>query len=108
LDCGLICGPDEVSIHAAREGRDLERAVQDSLEQVSIHAAREGRDTRSGQEIWPRVRQFQSTRPVKAATTAKPSHRVASHVSIHAAREGRDLLAATDPRCRPSFNPRGP
>ena len=59
--------PSPVSIHAAREGRDLVAGKAFTLVTVSIHAAREGRD--GG--------------PCGLDCTIR-------QVSIHAAREGRD------------------
>ena len=76
---------ESVSIHAAREGRDNADVVLPNKSNVSIHAAREGRDWSTTYGCNQRI-EFQSTRPVKAATR------------IHTAR-------GFQRRC---FNPRGP
>tara|TARA_R110002072_G_scaffold11227_1_gene51158 strand:- start:3595 stop:3933 length:339 start_codon:yes stop_codon:yes gene_type:complete len=81
----------DVSIHAAREGRDGIVGERARLRGVSIHAAREGRDfTANSLACKPLV--FQSTRPVKAATRACGVKQSVQRVSIHAAREGRDEI----------------
>ena len=57
-----------VSIHASREGRDRD-AIQEMVSRmVSIHASREGRD-RYIAGCLPLLNLFQSTRPVKDATS---------------------------------------
>ena len=68
---------DEISIHAAREGGDASVPVcVNGQYAISIHAAREGGDGQppaSGAN----PSRFQSTPPVKAATT-KAQHEVES------------------------------
>ena len=77
--------PLAVSIHAPREGRDLAEQGLVLHEEVSIHAPREGRDARAGDDTrWSEG--FQSTRPVKGATSVR-------------------MLMRTWPE---SFNPRAP
>ena len=58
-----------ISIHAAREGGDLDAYFFDFCKPISIHAAREGGDA-TGKYRLPAVHGFQSTPPVKAATNA--------------------------------------
>ena len=58
---------------------------------ISIHAAREGGDPRACCNLSAGTR-FQSTPPVKAATTGTLSLYEKSGISIHAAREGGDEL----------------
>ena len=81
-----------ISIHAAREGGDeWADAVNGAAEIISIHAAREGGDSML---LWrPRNRMvFQSTPPVKAATSDLIPVYYYAKISIHAAREGGDLI----------------
>ena len=141
-----------VSIHAPRAGRDDARAAVQAfgfgfnprapcgarpvcphrfapLFKVSIHAPRAGRDQAPSSHR-PRVRQFQSTRPVRGATTrlqvgrrhgkfqsTRPVRGATtcvtafsrlSIVSIHAPRAGRDVESAWFTRPRACFNPRAP
>ena len=70
LPCGFGHVPI-ISIHAAREGGDLERKRICTHVFISIHAAREGGDV---------VQQGKGFEP--------------KFISIHAAREGGDLIAA--------------
>ena len=74
---------------------------------ISIHAPREGSD-----EIPPEthylVEEFQSTLPVRGATTAVDSARLQGMISIHAPREGSDgTYEAIGPHFQ-DFNPRSP
>ena len=103
-----------ISIHAAREGGDCQGLLDAWLTVISIHAAREGGDPNLRTQA-RRVRQFQSTPPVKAATVSllyvliihrefqsTPPVKVATKISIdlrfhypisiHAAREGGDAV----------------
>ena len=78
-----------ISIHAAREGGDDFPRICGGDPDISIHAAREG-----GDHVRPIRRRssepFQSTPPVKAATTSTGDYTCGSAISIHAAREGGD------------------
>ena len=78
-----------ISIHAAREGGDALRHLMKDLAGISIHAAREGGDTVAGQ-VPADYTLFQSTPPVKAATTLAGAYIDELSISIHAAREGGD------------------
>ena len=80
-----------ISIHAAREGGDLNlvKAARWNVE-ISIHAAREGGDPYAHmQNVFRNV--FQSTPPVKAATATFSAMLLEFRISIHAAREGGDV-----------------
>ena len=79
-----------ISIHAAREGGDLDKGVYHYLQDISIHAAREGGDMNSSKHILLTFG-FQSTPPVKAATIEKHCSPMRIAISIHAAREGGDF-----------------
>ena len=83
----------KISIHAAREGGDR-KARYDLCEFqfISIHAAREGGDAPE-HEAEEQDLQFQSTPPVKAATSIFVSFLPSVSISIHAAREGGDSPA---------------
>ncbi len=59
---------NRISIHAAREGGDSGRGIVEWDEVISIHAAREGGDTTFSTSSSVRP-SFQSTPPVKAATS---------------------------------------
>ena len=80
-----------ISIHAAREGGDFENlcAIQ-CTESISIHAAREGGDPATEKQK-NMITAFQSTPPVKAATTDFTPATGVFEISIHAAREGGDV-----------------
>ena len=79
-----------ISIHAAREGGDRVLAFLNAIQaEISIHAAREGGDTKADKAI-KIYKIFQSTPPVKAATTFMSVACGSSFISIHAAREGGD------------------
>ena len=59
---------------------------------ISIHAAREGGDLTDLHSVRRKLA-FQSTPPVKAATSSGMSFPNKCNISIHAAREGGDALA---------------
>ena len=61
-----------------------------------------------GRFFHPRLCQFQSTPPVKAATTTAQSTSDSNAISIHAAREGGDYAVVKRLRYRAYFNPRRP
>ena len=82
-----MCG---ISIHAAREGGDLYRIYKSTIKVISIHAAREGGDVCNAKtDINADI--FQSTPPVKAATSRPAERCQRGFISIHAAREGGDV-----------------
>ena len=60
---------------------------------ISIHAAREGGDDISGDGAGASEK-FQSTPPVKAATTNDINYTMTLVISIHAAREGGDTTSS--------------
>ena len=67
-DLRLAIRAAQISIHAAREGGDEDDRIYSMWElDISIHAAREGGDLRVRRFRRPQL-QFQSTPPVKAAT----------------------------------------
>ena len=59
-----------ISIHAAREGGDYVCNDKTDINAISIHAAREGGDFKYSEEI-EMEKIFQSTPPVKAATSVR-------------------------------------
>ena len=69
--CGLKKrGEADISIHAAREGGDDIQIFAVYRIRISIHAAREGGDLLC-LPVFLFLQQFQSTPPVKAATSSK-------------------------------------
>ena len=104
-----------ISIHAAREGGDLTAQAVPAANAISIHAAREGGDSadrcgggcKRAFQSTPPVKAatstyyfdcpsvvFQSTPPVKAATVPADEGSFCVNISIHAAREGGDFTTA--------------
>ena len=83
-ELGLAYDFDEISIHAAREGGDILVAALVNRQAISIHAAREGGDS-SGMSF-----------PNKC------------NISIHAAREGGDFSLLHFCHNFDNFNPRRP
>ena len=85
-----VSGLKLISIHAAREGGDhMFQHRFPACKNISIHAAREGGDRKVCKHIDFRTA-FQSTPPVKAATTTQDLNEENHGISIHAAREGGD------------------
>ena len=81
-----------ISIHAAREGGDGVQSVNPTfLRHISIHAAREGGDQYT-MSCFKCSTIFQSTPPVKAATRVWRDSVEVYGISIHAAREGGDSI----------------
>ena len=82
--------PPDVSIHAPREGCDVNTwAEVNAVLQVSIHAPREGCDQdRMGK--YQATRPFQFTHPGRGATSRLQTSSTNPTVSIHAPREGCD------------------
>ena len=74
---------------------------------ISIHAAREGGDAKET-GIITLICGFQSTPPVKAATSCGAGNRSAMKISIHAAREGGDQFGYLFVVIIHHFNPRRP
>ena len=78
-----------ISIHGAREGGDHPDNLNGKSKTISIHAAREGGD-KSILSATATGSAFQSTPPVKAATSLLSGMGSLLQISIHAAREGGD------------------
>ena len=100
-----------ISIHAPREGSDLDGAAASAPVVISIHAPREGSDLFAWSDPWgggefqstlpvrgatPTIArciatiEFQSTLPVRGATYLFRGWDVYCTISIHAPREGSD------------------
>ena len=113
----LYAASPTISIHAAREGGDHCGFFFLIRQPISIHAAREGGDDKFGVcffvrfvfQSTPPVKAatttsvtvlrsvlFQSTPPVKAATSSLMTASSAARISIHAAREGGDDVTLAD------------
>ena len=74
---------------------------------ISIHAPREGCDLKIV-SYDPHTCIFQSTHPVRGATSWRPITTVRYKISIHAPREGCDTEAMTLAPFALDFNPRTP
>ena len=89
----MVMPKGKISIHAAREGGDCGKLGREPLVLISIHAAREGGDAPAWLNASTSIT-FQSTPPVKAATTRSFMDNKKRSISIHAAREGGDDVDA--------------
>ena len=89
-------------------GARPEGAVQhDRVILISIHAPHAGRDLIRA-AVMANNLTFQSTRPMRGATSAAIRRRWDSRISIHAPHAGRDCLPARSSPRRCYFNPRAP
>ena len=92
---GDAAGTEQISIHAPREGCDVSFTIPCPTSNViSIHAPREGCDT-GGRIRHGFAGTFQSTHPVRGATSSQARPMPPRGISIHAPREG------CDPTVRP-------
>ena len=83
-----------ISIHAPREGCDFADGTSTNNDtQISIHAPREGCDTASELAVTTE-KAFQSTHPVRGATPPLSADPPGLPISIHAPREGCDRMFA--------------
>src|ERR1022692_3693416 len=107
---GILRGPPghySVSIHAAREGGDVDaRNATTQTPTVSIHAAREGGDRLEWLKEEHAHVSIHAAREGGDDTTN--SYDARYPVSIHAAREGGDSLNADNRVSARCFNPRRP
>ena len=120
----------DISIHAPHAGRDAGDKYITGSNCISIHAPLAGCDVEHIQHtVWfspyfnPRAPcgarprrlirptprpTFQSTRPVRGATSKKPITELRCQISIHAPRAGRDCSDVARCSCQRDFNPRAP
>ena len=97
----------KISIHAPRAGRDNKAFEGQHPTYISIHAPRAGRDTHSTRSsATPSL--FQSTRPVRGATSFVEPTYAQLKISIHAPRAGRDCTSGFLTGTSQNFNPRAP
>ena len=96
-----------ISIHAPREGSDIRLTIWQAVGQISIHAPREGSDVGVPIVVIVVVR-FQSTLPVRGATSLGIFFPKQRFISIHAPREGSDRTAVLLEWSMSYFNPRSP
>ena len=96
-----------VSIHAPRAGRDPVGMYSERVTMVSIHAPRAGRDCDGAPRRMTQTL-FQSTRPVRGATSCQDYLLHPTPVSIHAPRAGRDADVLFQSHAVACFNPRAP
>ena len=81
-----------ISIHAPREGCDVQPYLRPYCIPISIHAPREGCDEHLTEADFV-LEAFQSTHPARGATGAPLANRQPIGISIHAPREGCDRQA---------------
>ena len=79
----------DISIHAPHTGRDDGLFPQHGPHSISIHAPHTGRDDRSGMGRY-QPHAFQSTRPIRGATSSQSCPASEACISIHAPHTGRD------------------
>ena len=96
-----------VSIHAPHAGRDFVMHTPRVTIRVSIHAPHAGRDMRYSHLLSPWM-MFQSTRPMRGATTQEETQDARKLVSIHAPHAGRDPRLSGRRHRVQRFNPRAP
>ena len=105
----VVCADtlSHISIHAPREGCDVILTGRELRRGISIHAPREGCDSRwTCKRAWSST--FQSTHPVRGATSLEHLRLHRIRISIHAPREGCDIIPVFDLCAAPDFNPRTP
>ena len=97
-----------ISIHAPLAGSDNKALYAWFNEGISIHAPLAGSDPTLYQQAYDQYL-FQSTLPLRGATTAKQAGTEASEISIHAPLAGSDLdLSRYFKISKFNFNPRSP
>ena len=96
-----------ISIHAAREGGDG-RGAGLHFRGCTFQSTPPVKAATSSRGRIARAQGFQSTPPVKAATAGKQAVLAQPRISIHAAREGGDDAAAVSYQPVSNFNPRRP
>ena len=96
-----------ISIHAAREGGDINPRMPNAKAYISIHAAREGGDQDWNANINGVIISIHAAREGGDIITFRPFRRNAG-ISIHAAREGGDCSGLSPPEVSFNFNPRRP
>ena len=86
------------AFQSTRPARGATVAVADAVDGffISIHAPREGRDLQ-GDVVLLNEFLFQSTRPARGATTQSAANLTSIEISIHAPREGRDWFQQVIP-----------
>ena len=95
--CGrAVTKPVLISIHAPRTGSDLHADNLGGVDGISIHAPRTGSDN-SLAKLEYVYASFQSTLPVRGATSGPLGAAAATNISIHAPRTGSDALKPPPP-----------
>ena len=98
-----------ISIHAPREGSDVGIVIVGGpIRVISIHAPREGSDRKFEAMGIPVNRKFLSTLPARGATAVDCKAHRGSKISIHAPREGSDWLRLGSETFTSHFYPRSP
>ena len=96
-----------VSIHAPRTGRDVGLTEQREERRSFNPRAPYGARRCAARPCIVKI-QFQSTRPVRGATSREVAGLGDRVVSIHAPRTGRDKVVDSRANVKKSFNPRAP
>ena len=96
-----------ISIHAPREGCDVQPYLRPYCIPISIHAPREGCDEHLTEADFV-LEAFQSTHPARGATVGDIVVHGRVAISIHAPREGCDRAGAIASALYFYFNPRTP
>ena len=97
-----------ISIHAPHTGRDPPfRSIVLYFGKISIHAPHTGRDHRFTRDAYTALL-FQSTRPIRGATTYMKAVGTRELISIHAPHTGRDCEILFVTVIALYFNPRAP
>ena len=94
-------------IHAVQVDSDINFFIKNSLFTISIHAAHAGSDVDIESDT-SSLAIFQSTQPMRAATSKRSFASRRSFISIHAAQVGRSQRGALRGRRDDYFNPRCP
>ena len=123
------CWPKHISIHAPLAGCDIQMCLRETDSRISIHAPLAGCDTSApgapghATHFNPRTpcgvrrpkrcakgnpQQFQSTHPLRGATSPLFSSSVIFCISIHAPLAGCDVFALLAVQIYTHFNPRTP
>ena len=104
---GTAWHPPDISIHAPREGSDVEAAFLCGLTDISIHAPREGSDFRAGRNFLQLPISIHAPRE-GSDLAGEFAFRQDEMISIHAPREGSDPPSPPPPNPMLDFYPRSP
>ena len=106
--CGLNVYHTLVSIHAPREGRDVQIAEWKDVENMFQSTRPAKGATHKESSAWSTVSSFNPRAPRRARLNIVNMYVYIIGVSIHAPREGRDVIWRCFTSYATSFNPRAP